>query len=272
MINKSRAVESNAGKILIVDKEATSMCALSQVVIANGFQVKEASSAEEALTCLGLEKIDGVFFHFPLSQSNDLYLMGRARQISPEMLIVVQDDQPTTERAIVALKAGVADYLTGPCNAQEVAQSVVDAFRRHHERIGRLTHVVSQALEVYFRNSWSQPGVSEQTATENGSTLTAGNLRLIRGSRTLISLDEERPSVKLTKGESDVLGALMVYSGEAITCREIVREAWGYDMIDAEAKSVVRPYISRLRHKLNNTSIDASTITTVRGIGYMFAA
>lgn len=270
MVSSTQVIEKNPSKILIVDRAATSRVPLSQIMETNGFQVEEARSAGEALNALKMEHFEGVFFHFPLNHSNDLHLMGSARRLSPEMLIVVQDDFPEVERTIAAIKAGVADYLTGPNNTQEVAEALIAALGRHNERVGRLSHHISQALQAYFGVSGSQPEATHKTGIEMGSTLTVGNLRLVQLTRTLTTLGAEKFFVKLTKGESDVLAVLMDHQGEATSCRTIVREAWGYDMLNIEAKSVIRPHISRLRRKLSNTPIDATTITTIRGLGYVF--
>lgn len=266
----NQSFESNARKILIVDAHANSRAFLTQVLRANGFHIGESNGPEQALGCLEQEHFDAVFFHFPFDDSNDDHLLSSVRQISPEILIVVQDSNPTIERTIAAIKASVADYLTGPWDTQNVARGIINTIRRHHERIRWLTHYVSQAIEAYYTASGVELEVSNEPGMELGSTLTAGNLQLVRITRTLIYLGEERFNVKLTKGECDVLAVLMSHPGEAMSCWTIVREAWGYDMHDVEAKSVVRPHISRLRRKLSDTPIDPAAITTVHGLGYVF--
>lgn len=272
MVNYTQTFEGNIRKILIVDRDAASRRSLSQVIDTNGFQVEESDCPKEALARLQQEHFDGVFFRFPLDPPDDLRLMSSARRFSPEILIVVQENHPTTERAIAAIKAGVADYLTGPCNTQEVAQSIFDAFRRHHEMVRRLTYYVSQAIEAYYSVSSNEHELPNGAGTEMGPTLTSGLVHLARLPRVLSFLGRESCSVQLTKGESDVLAVLMSHPGEAVSCWAIVREAWGYDMIDIEAKSVVRPHISRLRQKLTGTPIGANAIVTVRGLGYMFVS
>jgi len=151
-----------------------------------------------------------------------------------------------------------------------LAQGIIDAFRRHYETVKRLTRYVSQALESYYSVAGNEHELNNGVATEMGSTLTVGTLQLARLTRSLTFLNGEYCAVTLTKGESDVLAVLMGHPGEAMSCWAIAREAWGYDMLDIEAKSLIRPHISRLRHKLNDTPIDPTTITTVRGLGYMF--
>lgn len=269
MHNWVSAFESNVRKILVVDKEPSSRAPLAQILQASGFQVEESGCCEEAMLRLQQEPFDGLFLRFPLNHRDEPYLMGNARRISPELLIVVHDRKPTTERALAAVKAGVADYLTGQCPAPDVAQGIIDAFRRHYETVRRLAHYVNQALAAYYSVSNNEHPLSKGTVSEMGPTLTAGNVQLARLTRTLSFLDRPNGFIQLTKGESDILAVLMSHPGEVMSCWTIVREAWSYDLLDLEAKSIIRPHISRLRRKLTDAA-DSAAIVTIRGLGYMF--
>ncbi len=75
--------------------------------------------------------------------------------------------------------------------------------------------------------------------------------------------------VPLTKGETQVLGALLRRSGEVMSFQELALQAWGDQLEDEHAASIIRPLIFRLRQKLERDPSVPNWIRTVRGVGYV---
>jgi DNA-binding response OmpR family regulator len=91
--------------------------------------------------------------------------------------------------------------------------------------------------------------------------------------KRLTTLVDESPArmIELTKGEASVLTLLMMHPNQVLSCHELVVKALGYEVDEAEAESVIRPYIFRLRRKLEPGQ-KPSLIRTVRRRGYRYIA
>jgi DNA-binding response OmpR family regulator len=84
--------------------------------------------------------------------------------------------------------------------------------------------------------------------------------------------DEPERSVDLSRGETAVLMSMMQNADQTLSCEQLVWLAWGYKADRIEAKSVIRPYIFRLRNKLEDNPKKPRLIRTVRKRGYMFVS
>ncbi len=76
--------------------------------------------------------------------------------------------------------------------------------------------------------------------------------------------------VELTPTEFDVLLSLMRNAGQVLSCRELVRQAQGYELDERDARYLIRPHITRLRQKLVAEPGTPEYIHNVRGAGYFF--
>jgi DNA-binding response OmpR family regulator len=78
--------------------------------------------------------------------------------------------------------------------------------------------------------------------------------------------------IELAKGEVAVLSSLMSYPNQVLSCRRIVYLSWGDTMEEMEAESIIRPYISRLRQKLELNPKKPRVLLTMRRRGYLFVS
>ncbi|MEI7742945.1 MAG: winged helix-turn-helix domain-containing protein [Chloroflexota bacterium] len=102
------------------------------------------------------------------------------------------------------------------------------------------------------------------------SKLVAGELRIEEDSildlvQHQLVLDGRR--VDLTKLEFEVISYLYQRRGAVVERSELLRDVWGYD--DDGGSNVIEANVRSLRHKLGDR---ATSIETVRGLGYRFAA
>ena len=260
----------DSSRVLIVDSDRTSCLRWSRMLEIMGYQVMQASSAEEALAQLELGPVDLAFFDLPLPDMGDPELLHHARQLSSEMLIIVQNSQPTIESTVAAIKIGAADYLIGLANSKRVIDTITETLRRQARENERQNERLSQQVETYLESKGMAQGVAPDELPPNRHQLIQGQLHLDRQARRLNIQDDRNMLVELTKGEVDVLASLMSRPGVARSCHEIVRVAFRYDLPEHEAQSVVRPYISRLRRKFESAGLDRQLIGTVRNRGYIF--
>ena len=269
MDTESELAMISSNRVLIVDSDTVSRKKWSRILEIMGLGVSQAGSAEEALAQLELVEVDLALFDLPLPDMSDPELLRRVRQMSPAMMIVVRSGRPTIESTVAAIKVGATDYLIGLVDSKQVVDTITGALRDRAREQERQNELVSQQVEFYLARNIHNQGAPVDTAPERQLIAYAQYL-LDRQSRQLSAGDESDTIIDLTKGEVGILAALMSRAGTVMTCHEIVRNAFRYDVPEHEAQTVVRPYISRLRRKLDDAGLDRQLISTVRGRGYMF--
>jgi DNA-binding response OmpR family regulator len=270
MDNEAWLSNISASRVLIVDSDVSSRLKWSSMLEIMGFQVNQAGSGEEALAQLELSPVDLAFFDLPLPDIGDPELLQQARNLSPEMLIIVQNSQPTIESTVAAIKVGATDYLIGLANSRHIVDTIAGALRKRALENERQNERLSQQVETYLESKGMVQGVPASELTPDRQLLAVGDYQLDRQNRRLTLRGDEELQAELTKGEADVLASLMSKPGKAMSCQEIVRIAFRYESPEPEAQSVIRPYISRLRRKFDIVGFQRQPIATVRGRGYMF--
>jgi DNA-binding response OmpR family regulator len=79
-----------------------------------------------------------------------------------------------------------------------------------------------------------------------------------------------RKLTHLTPAEGRLLRILMENEGKVFSHRELVLLVQGYETSQREAPEILRPLVSRLRHKLETFPVLAERVTSVRGTGYVY--
>lgn len=259
-----------SNRVLIVDSDTVSRQKWSRMLEIMGLGVSQAGSAEEALAQLELVEADLTFFDLPLPDMSDPELLHQARQRSPEMIIIIRSGRPTIESTVAAIKVGAIDYLIGLIDSKRVVDTITGALRNRAREHERQNELISQQVESYLERSHFDRDAPADAMPPDRQLIACSQYRLDRKSRQFTVGGESGTTIELTKGEVDVLAALMNRTGSAMSCHKIVLTAFRYDAPEHEAQSVVRPYISRLRRKLRDAGLDQQLISTVRGRGYMF--
>lgn len=77
-------------------------------------------------------------------------------------------------------------------------------------------------------------------------------------------------SAELTPTEFEIVRCLFGNSGRAISYRNLVRQAQGYDCSSEEARSLLKVHIHNLRQKIEPVPERPVHILNVRGFGYLF--
>lgn len=260
-------------RLLVVDDEPNIRAPLVRALSLQGYAVEEAGSGHEALTLLKNAPYNLMVLDLRMPGIDGLEVMQQARQLHPELSIIILTGHATLESAIAAVKAEAVDYLLKPATTHDILTAVDKALRRRPKQVSQqqLAQMMGDALDV-LRRVEAPPIPRFNQGTNSKRFVRAYPLVLDRQTR-LVALSDDSPYVvELTAGEMGLLASLMAKPGQVFTCRELVRAAWNYDMPEGEAQSLVRPHISRLRHKLEANPKTPRLIRTVRRQGYYFAS
>jgi DNA-binding response OmpR family regulator len=260
--------------LLIVDDEAHIRSGLSRALGLMGYTVEEAGSGQEALILLGRRTYDLMILDLRMPGLGGKEVITLVHDVAPGMPIIVLTGHATLDSAIAAARSEeVVDYLLKPVGVHDMASAVALALQRQQRRRAqeRLVQAISEVIDELHELDRPPSGSGKRrTVTESRSA--TGTLRLDLEKRLVIRADQPAEPVALTASEMAALELLMNHPGQVISCREMAREAWGYNISEGEAQGLVRSTIFRLRHKLEADPSSPSLIRNVRGRGYFYAA
>lgn len=260
-----------AARILVVDDEDRVREGLCWSLRMSGYQVDGAESGAQALSMMVRNEFDLMLLDMNMPVMDGIAVMEQARQVQPDLAIVVLTGHATLDSAIAAVKLGASDYLLKPASIPNLQAAVAKALTARADllRQQRAVALMDQIAEVLH------PPELEKMATAAGQetvhVLTAGGLTLDAAKRVAVIEDPDARTAELTEAETAILQELMRHADQVRTCRQLVRAAWGYDMSEAEAASVVRSHIFRLRKKIEPDPASPRFVKTVRGGGYYLA-
>jgi two-component system NtrC family response regulator len=107
-------------RILVVDDEAAQRDILGGFLRKQGFDVQEAASAPEALARLREAPVDLMLTDVKMPGMSGLDLLREARELNPELPVVVLTAYGNVTDAVIAMRDGAVDYLTKPVDIDAV--------------------------------------------------------------------------------------------------------------------------------------------------------
>jgi DNA-binding response OmpR family regulator len=170
-------------------------------------------------------------------------------QVSPETEVILLTAYGSTETAIQALRLRIHDYLLKPASPVQILATVKKGLSRRSAK--------SRLSNISAVDSDSSP---EVFSLKDG---------------TVVDLSRRQIKFKskiehLTPAEGRLLRILMENKGKVFSHRELVLLVQGYDTSQREAPEILRPLVSRLRHKLDQFPSLSEQVVSVRGTGYLY--
>jgi DNA-binding response OmpR family regulator len=188
-------------------------------------------AAAAAVDALATDDFDIALVDLGLPDRDGVELCGELRSRYPDRPIVVVTGRNDELDVIDALDAGADDYVTKPFSLAVLTARI----RRHLDRATSVTVI--------------------------------GALRIDRmARRAFVAGEPIEPTVR----EFDLLVALAMHAGEAMTKDELIAAVW--DAHWSKSTHTLDVHISALRAKLSSPHVEAPTITTVPRLGYRLDA
>lgn len=256
---------------LIIDKETALVRPLLQELEEAGHCAEQARHGKEALSLIEAKPYSGLIVDVDMDDMDGAEFILQARKIQPELLIFVLTAQPTLRSAVAAIKASAADYILKPTTVNTVVKAIFEAIEKKINQRNQLWQMVQNVLHS---------SDSSQSASESSPVISSPRSRVqivppirLEYSRRLVTFtDKPTTAVRLSRGETAVLSCLMDHPDQPIPISKIAHTALNYFLEEEEAKQLVRPYIFRLRQKLEVDSKNPQLILTIPRQGYMFVS
>ena len=132
------------GKLLIVDDEESVLVTMQAILQMDGYEVATASRGMAALELLRQQQYDLVLTDLRLEDADGLAILAEVRRQSPETVTIMLTGYASLDSAVKALREGAYDYLTKPCDVEELKATVARGIERRQlaqqlrERISEL--------------------------------------------------------------------------------------------------------------------------------------
>jgi len=117
--------------VLVVDDEKNMRLSLKTVLSDEGYNVKTAESAEEALTMMGQEEFFMVITDARLGGMSGYDLLAKVHVRWPDLPILMITAYATPKLAVEAIRAGAFDYLSKPFAPEELLHALSRCAERH---------------------------------------------------------------------------------------------------------------------------------------------
>jgi DNA-binding response OmpR family regulator len=236
--------------ILVVDDEPVARQSLTDILRLEGHNVASAPNGQAAVEFVRTHPMDLMIVDLRMPGMDGLEVIQVVNQISPETEVILLTAFGSTETAIQALRLRIHDYLLKPASPSQVLASVKKGLARHAQR-SRVSNVAAQsdvdeAVEVF--------------SLKDGTTVDLSRRQIKHKNKV----------EHLTPAEGRLLRILIENEGKVFSHRELVLLVQGYDTSQREAPEILRPLVSRLRHKLDQFPSLSERVVSVRGTGYLY--
>jgi two-component system, OmpR family, response regulator RegX3 len=222
-------------KVLVVEDERAISEPLAEHLDREGFETQVAGTIEAATASFNNGAPDLILLDvmLPDGDGRDLCRQIRARSDVPIIMLTARGEEIDK---IVGLELGADDYVVKPFSAGELVARMRAIMRR-----GR--------------------------STARLGPIDVGPIHLDPASRTV---SKEGEPIELAAKEFDLLHMLMANAGQVVRREDIMDEVWDPHWFGPTKTLDV--HISWLRKKLEDEPSNPRYITTVRGVGFKFAA
>lgn len=111
-------------RVLLVDDERLVRQIYSDYLVAEGYEVETAESAQSALKLLEPGRYEVVVCDLVLPDGDGLAVLDRAKRVDPDCDVVMITGLERVEPAVRALRAGASDYLVKPVSRDALAHAL----------------------------------------------------------------------------------------------------------------------------------------------------
>jgi two-component system KDP operon response regulator KdpE len=221
----------SAGRIIIVDDQPKIRRFMRSTLVADGYEVSEAKTGEEALERIREQRPDLVVLDMNMPGMGGLAACRAIRKDS-DTAIVMLTVRNSDEDKVAALDAGADDFVTKPFSTPELMARIRAALRR-----------VPSAHSLH--------------------KVRVGEIVIDFGERTV---SRHNVSAHLTPKELDLLRYLTQHANQALSHRELLQAVWGPDYGDQV--DYLRVFVKNLRKKMEPNPEEPQYITTEPWVGY----
>ena len=117
-------------RVLLVDDEVDFTDTTKTLLENRGYDVTEVNSGDSAIRTLGQEKYDVMVLDLKMPGMDGISTLKEIKKLQLHTQILVLTGHGAIDTALEAIKLGAYDYLTKPCDIDELTEKVEDAMKK----------------------------------------------------------------------------------------------------------------------------------------------
>jgi len=117
-------------KILLVDDEAVFTANMSKLLSHRGYRVKTAGSGEDAIRILEAEDVDVIVLDLKMPGMDGIATLREIQKLGLFSQTLILTGHGSIDTALEAVKLGAYDYLTKPCEIDELVSKIEGAWEK----------------------------------------------------------------------------------------------------------------------------------------------
>jgi DNA-binding response OmpR family regulator len=231
--------------ILIVDDDPGVRDVVSTYLSEEGFHVSAASGGPEMYAVLHQKPVDLVILDVKLPGESGFSLAAELRRRGTTGIVMLSGKGELVDR-VAGLEIGADDYVAKPFHLRELLARVRSVLRRRQGEAA------------------SAPAPANHLSSE----VRFAGFVLDRVTRQLVGPDGR--NIDISAGEFELLLAFLARPRRPLTRDQLLDLAHGRTATQLDRSIDVQ--VGRLRRKIEANPRRPELITTIRGVGYMFAA
>ena len=114
-------------RLLLIDDEVAYVNVLSNRLSKRNFIVGKATSGSEAFQLLRKRDFDIAVLDLKMEDMDGIETLKILKKIAPELVVIMLTGHGSAEAAREGMRQGAYDYLTKPCELDELIDKIMDA-------------------------------------------------------------------------------------------------------------------------------------------------
>lgn len=249
---------TDVATVLLVEDDDLTLKLLSSILSKFSYHLLMATDSAEAIQLINDHHPDVIVCDLHLPNGNGLVVLRHAMNQPQAARVIVLTGDTATEPVVDALRAGAHDYLLKPCSAKALRESVANALVRRQLDLEKLDQTQQLLkLTTALQHSFN---ITTEPAPVSTSVLSIGPLRI---NQEQLSLAYHNQTIHLTPVEHKIVYKLIEAAGEVVPFSAMAEYTYQRQMSSAEAQSLLKPHIWKIRQKTSK-----QLILTTWGVGY----
>jgi len=128
-MTNAESINSDRIRLLLVDDEEGFVNVLAKRIRRRNIDVTKAFSGSEAIQALRLQAFDVAVLDLKMEDLDGLEVLKIFKIMDPQLAVIMLTGHGSTEAAKQGLDLGAFDYLTKPCELEELLEKITAAYR-----------------------------------------------------------------------------------------------------------------------------------------------
>jgi len=128
MTNSSKNINSDPVRLLLADDEKDFVNILSKRIKRRNIDVTRAFSGTEAIQALRGQAFDVAVLDLKMEDMDGIEVLKIMKIMDPQLAVIMLTGHGSAEAAEQGIRLGAFDYLTKPCELNELLEKIMEAY------------------------------------------------------------------------------------------------------------------------------------------------